>query len=90
MDILAFEYQPPRQGDPEISLHYNFFGEDGFDSRLFSNDYHPLAVIDYQVTRHHLFDRLCDWLRKNKPSVKEAAEVTSLIVAKIMYEQNTR
>lgn len=83
--MIAFEYQPPSERNGQtVSLHNNYYNErtGTFDHPLYSNGYVPLALITEDFALSNDWDKFCDWLYVEQPTVQDAVRVAYSILAK--------
>lgn len=81
--MIAFEYQPPSERNGQtVSLHNNYYDErtGTFDHPLFSNGYFPLALISEDVSKSDEWDKFCDWLYVEQPSVQDAVRAAYTVI----------
>lgn len=86
MEIIALEYQPASSRNGYTAcLHNNYYDErtGDFCSKLCTNGYHPLALIQEQYINSPEIDGLCDWLLLEQPSVADAIRRTYNVLAKL-------
>ena len=84
--MIAFEYQPPSERNGHtVCLHNNYYDQRAgrFDSPLCTNGYVPLALISEDVSRSDAWDKFCDWLHLEQPSLPDAMRQAYAVLAKI-------